>query len=80
MSPTAAPCVKRSQFRPQPSGLIAVEVSPGAVLSIQKDGTLETRPSDKVGPWESGSDQQTKWVVSDPSYPTGSYAILIADE
>jgi hypothetical protein len=79
MSPTAAPCVKRSQFRPQPSGLIAVEVSPGVVLSIQKDGTLETRPITQVGAWESGSDQQNKWVVSDPSYPTGSYALLIVE-
>lgn len=78
---TATPAVKRSQFVPgdQPE-TFAVQVGPNTVLSIQKDGTLDTRPSNKVGPWESGRDQQNKWVVSDPAYPTGSYALLIADE
>lgn len=74
----AAPSVKRSQFVQQSNGLFAVQVSPGVFLSIQKDGSFQTRTN--IGAWESGKDQQTKWVVSDPAYPTGSYAVLIVDE
>ena len=78
---SATPAVKRSQFVPgdQP-GTFAVKVGPNAVLSIQKNGDVETRPLASIGAWESGRDQQNKWVVSDPAYPTGSYALLIADE
>lgn len=75
---SATPSVKRSQFQANPDGSVAVKLHDGTFLSIQKDGSLQTRPS--IGAWESGRDQQNKWVVSDPAYPTGSYAILIADE
>lgn len=78
---SATPSVKRSQFMPgKDPGTFAVKVDAASVLSIQKNGDLETRPIGSIGAWESGRDQQNKWVVSDPAYPTGSYAILIADE
>lgn len=76
---TATPSVKRSQFIANGDGSFAVKIAGNSVLSIQPDGSLQTRPSDKIGPWESGRDQQNKWVVSDPAYPTGSYALLIVE-
>jgi hypothetical protein len=77
---SATQAVKRSQFVPgnQP-GTVAVKVGADTVLSIQPDGSIQTRPVNKIGPWESGSDQQGKWVVSDGAYPTGSYALLIVE-
>ncbi len=77
MSESATVCVKRSQMQQQANGLYAVEVQPGQVLSIQADGSLQTRPDNAIGPWESGRLDGDKWRVIDGGYPTGEYVLLV---
>lgn len=74
---TAAPCVSADRLILQPDGQYTMRVG-DAVLSIQPDGTFQTRPLGTAGPWEKGPRVGNKIVLSDPAYPTGSYAVLVA--
>ena len=76
---SATICIRASTLIPQPDGTFAVAVTHG-VLSVQPDGSLQTRPADQVGPWEKGTRDGSRLVFSDPAYPTGSYALLVVGE
>lgn len=76
---SATVCIRTSALTPQADGRFTVRTVAGFILSVQPDGSLQTRPDDKAGPWETGVRNGNKWIVSDPAYPTGSYAILVVD-
>lgn len=75
MTATATASVKKSQLVEQSPGVYAVLLAQGLYLSVQPDGTYQTRTA--VGPWEQGTLHENKWTVSDPSFPTTNYATLV---
>ena len=46
------------------------------VLSVQPDGSLQTRPKANIGPWESGRLFGDKLVFDDSAYPS-PYAFTV---
>lgn len=49
------------------------------VLSVQPDGSIQTRPQGSAGPWEVCRISSDKLVFEDSAYPTGAYALLLVD-
>ncbi len=74
----ATPCVRAYALIPKGGGQFSVGVANG-VLSVQKDGSLETRPAGTVGAWELCRKIGNKLIFEDTGYPTGAYALLLVD-
>ena len=76
----ATPAITRDRLIAQPDGSFTVHYGSGDnVLSVQPDGSFQSRPIGTNGPWESGRKQGNKLIFTDPAYPLGAYAILLAD-
>jgi hypothetical protein len=78
---TAEPCIRTSDLLPQDDGTVAVLWPSGraahdTVLSIQPDGSWQTRPITAIGPWEKARAIGNKLVFWDIAYPQ-AYAILL---
>lgn len=74
---SATTVIRQSDLLPQPDGQYTVRVPNGGVLSVQPDGSLQSRPAGTTGPWEKGSVVGNKFVLTDSGYPTGAYALLV---
>lgn len=75
---TPEPTITRDRLIAQPDGSYTVRYSSG-VLSVQADGSLQTRPAGTNGPWECGRIQGNKLVFVDSAYPFGGWSLLLAD-
>jgi hypothetical protein len=70
MNPLA--CIQKSQLNAQPNGQVTVSYPAGAstVLSIQQDGSIQTRPQGTAGAFELASISGNSLVYA-PSGTTG---------
>ena len=46
----------------RPNNKFAYKISPDAVMSVQPDGSIQTRPLDQIGAWEEYTDDGTRAV------------------
>lgn len=80
----ASPVIAASDLIPHPEYAnhftVKSYAQPNARLSIQPDGTITARPNDtEIGPWELCQVSGAKVVWHSDAYPTGSYALPLAD-
>lgn len=71
-------CIPASDLIPQPDGRFTVRRNAG-VLSVQQDGSIQTRPEGTNGPWETCRKSGNKLIFEDNGYPTGAYALLLVE-
>lgn len=73
-------CVRSSDLIPHPDGRFTVRAPNGAgVLSVQADGSIQTRPAGTADLWETCRQSGNKLVFEDSAYPTGAYALLLVE-
>ena len=74
----ATPCVYSNRLVDLGNGNFAAKISDTEVLSIQPDGSMQTRPLTAIGPWETARKDGNKLVYSEARYAfPGSYAVLV---
>ena len=74
--------ITKDRLIPIAGGAFAVRYGPAdsqLVLSVQADGSVQSRVQSAIGPWETFRLSGNKAIVSDSGYPTGSYALLLED-
>ncbi len=79
----ASVCIAESDLIPHPDypGHFTVKsMVPDSRVSITPDGTISSRPNDsEIGPWELAYRVGNKLVWKSSAYPTGSYALPLAE-
>jgi hypothetical protein len=72
-------CIRASDLIPQPDGRFTVRLPNDSVLSVQKDGSIGTRPTGTATQWELCRKVGNKLIFEDSGYPTGAYALLLVE-